>query len=311
MAIYKFYNIQLLPINTKEIPEVGEEGYCKLFEFLSAQIQEYKNNSYKISSIAVAMRGDMLFAPFSVSTFDIPAGKGASKLIYGSFLKFDDINELFDTNSGETEYVTKGNTSSKRFDFGFVFDPHHHVMAIHDAKGLPTRGPLINALRDILEVHTQKHFKDYSLEIEELTSAESIKIFFDRKMSGFKKYDGYVTFSNSDKFNDYVDSIMVKEAEKELKDKSVGKWSVRYDSFKSSSMSELPEQAKIQMALAAQYGNVEISYLDEEGVKKKYVMEDYPVRESLNEKRTMGMRDKAIEIKNLIFKAIQKTIFKK
>lgn len=311
MAIYKFYNIQLLPIDTKKIPEVGEDGYCKLFDFLSKQIHDYKENNYKISSIAISMRGDMLFAPFSVSTFEVPVEKGSGRIIYGSFLKFDDINELFDTNSGETEYVSKGNTSSKRFDLGFVFDPQHHVMAIHDTKGLPTRAPLIKALKEILDVHAQKHFKNYSLEIEELTLAESVEIFFDKKMAGFKKYEGHVTFSNSDSLDEFLETQIVKDAEQELKDKNVGKWISRYDSFPSSTMTELPRQAMVQMALAVRYGNVEVSYLDENGEKQKYVMEDYPVKESFKDDRKMGSRDKAIIIRNLIIKAIKKTVFKK
>lgn len=310
MAIFKFYNIQLLPIKTETISEVGEDGYCRLFQSLSNQVNSCKENSEKLSSIAYPMRGGMFFAPYSITITSYPSEKGDERLIYGSFLKFDDVNGVVDTNSGELLYKSKGNSSSKRYAFEFVFDPIQHVMAIHQAAGLPTRNPLIEALKSILDVHAVELFKNHSLEIEELTAAESIKIFFEKNLIGIKSYDGYVTFSNSGSFDEFAESAIVKKAEQELKDKNVGKWSSKYSSFKGSLMNELPEQAKVQMVLAARYGNVEVSYTDENGEKHKYVMEDYPVRESYKEEKQLGRRARAMEIKKLIIQAIKRTISK-
>ncbi|EMH4146636.1 TPA: DUF4747 family protein [Providencia stuartii] len=310
MAIYKFYNIQLLPIDTKKVSEVGVDGYCRLFEALSNQVNACKENGDKLSSIAFPMRGEMFFAPYSITITTYPSKDGESRLVYGSFLKFDDVNEVVDTNSGELLYKSKGNSSSKRYDLEFVFDPEQHVMAIHHTAGLPTRNPLIEALKSILEGHAAELFKNHSLEIEELTAAESIKIFFEKNLLGIKSYDGYVTFSNSGSFDEFAESAIVKKAEKELKDKNVGKWSSKYSSFKGSLMSELPEQAKVQMVLAARYGNVEVSYTDENGEKHKYVMEDHPVREFYKEEKQLGRRSRAIEIKNLIVQAIKRTVSK-
>lgn len=43
MAIYKFYNIQMLPINT-DVGNIGAEGYCRLFQSVSDMIDEIKEN---------------------------------------------------------------------------------------------------------------------------------------------------------------------------------------------------------------------------------------------------------------------------
>ncbi|HKN05506.1 MAG TPA: DUF4747 family protein [Buttiauxella sp.] len=304
MAIYKFYNIQLLPIET-DVKEVGHKGYINLFKALGELVDDAKFNKIKLSAIAVAMRGEMYFAPFNVTLFTYAGNEESKTVIYGSFLKFDDVNELVDTNSGKTEYRSNGNTSSKRFDLEFVFDPYTHVLAIHDTRGLPARKPLIKAFSNILEVHAKQLFKKHSLEIEELTSADSIKAFLDLPKKGYKSYEGIVTFSNSDAFDDAMEALLA--TEKELKDKRVGKWEENYRSFSKSVMTDLPQQAKIQMALATKYGNAEVSYLDEDGVRQKYQMEDYPVREQLKEGTTKGNRDKSIAIIGLIKKAIIKT----
>ncbi|MGF6189583.1 DUF4747 family protein [Serratia sp. 2723] len=309
MAIYKFYNIQLLPIESN-VSEVGEGGYCRLFESIGELINECKVKNLKLSSIAVSMRGDMFFAPFDVTTYEYPGLDEEKKLIYGSFLKFDDVNELVDTSSGETEYISKGNTSSKRFNLEFVFDPCTHILAIHDTKGIPTRKPLIAALTKILDSHAKKIFKLHNLEIEELTSADSIKEFLATPKKGYKSYSGIITFSNSDSFDDALEREIVQKTEQELKDKKVAKWEANYKSFTKSVMNDLPDQAKIQMILATRYGNAEVSYLDSDGIRQKYQMEDYPVRLALKEDVKAGRRQKALMIKQLIVKAIERTRMK-
>lgn len=304
MAIYKFYNVQLLPIE-KSVAEVGVDGYCRLFEEVRILIEECKNKQNKLSSIAMKMRGDMFFAPFSVTLYEYDR-TNKKRIIYGSFLKFDDVNVLVDTNSGETEYRSKGNTSSKRYDLEFFFDPQTHTLAIQDTKGLPARAPLIDAMNNILGTHAVRLFKKHSLEIDELTSADSITEFLDLPKKGYKKYDGVVTFSNSDAFDHIMEGELQRQ-EEELKDKRVSKWEASYKSFTHSVMTDLPEQAKIQMALATKYGNAEVSYLDENGHKQKYQMENYPVKEQLTLKEYSGVKGKAIAVLGLIKKALDKT----
>ena len=310
MAIFKFYNIQLLPMN-KKIDEVGDEGYCKLFNAIKTQINETKEKGHRLSSMAIKMKGEMFFAPYSVTIKEYASddAKKPNKVVHGYFLKFDDVNELVDTDSGELEYRSKGNTSSKRLELEFVFDPKNHILAIHDAKGLPSRVPLIDALDRVLSGAAHALYPEHNLDIDELTAADSIEEFFAKPKKGFKNYTGTVTFSNSDDFEEIIEPELrplVAKAELELKDKSVGKWIMRYQSFKDHLMSDLPINAKVQMMLATQYGNAESSYTDEEGKDKKYQMEDYPVREPL-EGNPEGILDRTLSILGLIRKAKTRT----
>ncbi|MFA0406490.1 hypothetical protein [Vibrio sp. 10N.222.52.C12] len=73
MAYFKFYNIQLLPMDTTTTKEVGVDGYCKLFSAVGDKIAEIREKGLKLSSIAVKMRGEMYFAPFSVTLLEYPS----------------------------------------------------------------------------------------------------------------------------------------------------------------------------------------------------------------------------------------------
>lgn len=313
MAYFKFYNIQLLPMDTKKTKEVGVDGYCKLFNAIGEQISEIRHKGLKLSSIATKMRGEMYFAPFSVTIKEYPSSNKQipNKLVHGYFLKFDDVNELVDTESGKLEYRSKGNTSSKRFQLEFVFDPNNHIMAIHDTKGLPTKKPLITSLTDIFDGYAHRLFPEHNLEIEELTAADSVQEFFEEPKQGITSYSGKVTFSNSDEWDEYCNASLrpeARQAEQELKELSVGKWETKYNAFKDSLMSDLPRTAKIQMMLATLYGNAEARYVSEDGTKKKYYMEDHPVREQLREKaHSEGLLNRTIAIVRLIIKAKEKT----
>lgn len=313
MAIFKFYNIQLLPMDTSKTSEVGVEGYCSLFSAIGTQIAEVRKKGFKLSSIAARMHGEMYFAPFSVTIKDYPSNDAnkPNKLVHGYFLKFDDVDELVDTESGELEYRSDGNTSSKRFQLEFVFDPINHIMAIHDTKGLPSKNPLIAALKDMLDGYAHRLFPEHSLEIEELTAADSVQEFFEEPKQGITSYSGKVTFSNSDKWDEDLSEEFRPEAllvEQELKELSVGKWETKFSAFKDSLMSDLPRSAKIQMILATLYGNAEARYVTKDGTKKKYHMEDHPVREPLKEQQvTGGTLSRAIAIVRLTTLAKEKT----
>ncbi|MFA0405376.1 DUF4747 family protein, partial [Vibrio sp. 10N.222.52.C12] len=233
-----------------------------------------------------------------------------NKLIHGYFLKFDDVNELVDTESGELEYRSKGNTSSKRYQLEFVFDPINHIMAIHHAKGLPAKNPLIAGLTDMLDGYAHRLFPKHNLDIGELTAADSVQEFFEEPKRGITSYSGKVTFSNSDDWDADLNEELrpeAKEAEQELKALSVGKWETKFNAFKDSLMSDLPRAAKIQMILATLYGNAEARYIAEDGTKKRYHMEDHPVREQHPEEKQEGILNRGIAIVRLITKAKEKT----
>lgn len=307
MAVFKFYNIQLLPTNNNEVKEVGSNGYCKLFAALQSSLNETKEKKYPLSAIAAPMQRDMFFAPYSIDIKEYPGKKDKkNRIVHGYFLKFDNVNELFDIDSGKSEYKSKGNTSSKRYSLEFVFDPKNHILAINDIKGLPSRTPLIKALEDLFSGHAHRLFPKHGLTIDELTSADSLEELFSQPIKGFKSYKGKVTFSNSDLFDTAVQEEL-RKTEQEMKDTGVAAWESKYSSFDGSVMSDLPSSAKVQMALATQYGNAETVYMDENGKRQKYQMQDFPVRLPLEEEQPKGTLSRALSIKNLIVSAKQKT----
>ncbi|HEI8461866.1 TPA: DUF4747 family protein [Morganella morganii] len=310
MATFKFYNIQLLPMDRKKSSEVGVVGYCRLFSSVEKQLDTLRNEKKKLSSIAASLMGDMYFSAYSSSAYSYPSDGENQYLIHGYFLKFDDVNTLVDTDSGKISYKSVGNTSSRRFQFEYVFDPSLHILAIQDTKGLPTRNALIGALNDVFEYHVNILFPNHSLEIIELTSAESIRDFFLVPKKGYQTYKGEVTFSNSDDFDfDSEDELreLASELELELKVNEVHKWEANYKSFKGHLMSDLPKNAKAQLILAAKYGNAEVSYKDNNNEMQKYKMEKYPVKERLNESNiAQGIKNRALSIKNLIIQANKK-----
>lgn len=310
MATFKFYNIQLLPTEFKTVKEVGATGYCKLFNSINKKVQEVKQSGDKLSSIAAELRGDMYFSIYSATEISYD---DTNKLIHGYFLKFDDVDELLATDSGALKYKSTGNTCSKRHKFEFVFDPNIHVMAIQCKNGLPARKPLIEALFSLLDSHSHELYPSHCLDIEELTSADSINEFFNKPKKGITSFSGQVTFSNSDDFDDLLDDELrplVKQVEKELKEKNVASWSSRYTSFKGYLMSDLPMAAKAQMCLAAMYGNATASYTDNNGKKQKYQMDDYPVKDSISDNKVIGNKARAFAIAALIPKAKEKTRIK-
>ncbi len=163
MATFKFYNIQLLPVDRKKDSEVGVSGYCKLFESVEKQLETLREEKEKLSSVSAKLIGDMYFSAFSSSIYSYPLENGEQYLIHGYFLKFDDVNTLVDTESGKISYTSSGNNSSRRFQFEFVFDPALHILAIQDTKGLPTRNALIKALKEVLGAHANNLFPYHSL----------------------------------------------------------------------------------------------------------------------------------------------------
>lgn len=296
MAIYKFYNVQLLPIDSKTTDFVGVSGYCKLFTLLGNDAEKARNER-DLVSISAVMKNKVYFAPFEVTIKNYIDNK---HIAYGTFLKFDEIAELFDTQTGDLQFKSKGNSSSKRYEMSFVFDPELHILAIQDTKGTPSRTPLIEALETLLERYVVTSFNDYTLSIHELTSAASLEQVLSTPKNGYRSFSAKVSFSNSDKFDAEFEKELA-ESEQELKDNNVHSAEVTYKTQKEGLMPDLPHTAKVMAWLATKFGNVNITYKENHELKT-FHMQDYPVR--LPAKTATSTRlDKALEIKKLIHEA--------
>lgn len=269
MAVFKYYNVQLLPIDTQKFKEVGAEGYRRVFSDLRSRVIGAKR-SRSIENISGSLRNDFYFAPFVVNALD--------EFAYGEFLKFDQVDKVQNLYTGKDEFEGNEGSTSKRYDFLFAFDYSAHTLAIQLAKGLPSAQPLIDALVDILRPVVDDLHPNHQLHIQELTSAESLsKIFAAQK---FRRVAVEVTFSNSEE----LEEELLRNAgvtEHDLKQKSVHSVTHIEKPARKGSMSGLSNMAKPLLVIAAQYGNADVSYATEDGEWDHYHMRDYPVKEEV------------------------------
>ncbi len=138
MASFKFYNIQILPLD-KNDKMIGADGYKAVFSSLKLKVDEYlrKKNLFGISH---NLRNDFFFAPESMTIRD--------DIAYGTIMKYDNVEKVFGTLDDEEKYVSSGGDSSKKYLFRFVFDFNKHILAIEKGKGLPSVHVLTEAWKN-------------------------------------------------------------------------------------------------------------------------------------------------------------------
>lgn len=269
MAVFKYYNVQLLAIDTTEHGEVGADGYKQVFASLRSRVIGAKRKR-QIETVAGQLRNDFHFAPFEITVMD--------EFAYGEFLKYDQVERVQNLYTGKDEFEGKEGSTSKRYDFLFAFDYQTHTLAIQLTKGLPSAQPLIEALVEIFRPVVDDIHPNHQLHVQELTSAESLlKVFAAER---FRRVEVEVTFSNSEE----LEEELLRNAgvtEEDFKHKSVHSVTHIEKPARKGSMSGLSNMAKPLLVIAAQYGNANVNYATEEGEWDHYHMRDYPVKEEL------------------------------
>jgi hypothetical protein len=274
MARFKFYNVQLLPLDTGAHGNIGADGYKTVLSALS-EITKKARTTKKLEQISAPLRNSMFFSPFKIDIY--------SNYAAGTFLKFDHIDAIRDLYTGdETMQVGEGLTS-KRYSFDFLFDYSKHILAIRIGKGIPSREPLIDALNFIFTPIVESDFPKYTLRIAQLTSRESLDEVL--KADSYSRVDVQVTFSNSDEF----DEQMQKDLEKELKKKNVHDVHHIEKADKNAQMKDMSKVANALLRLATKHGNATVKYNKAEHTKI-YHMADFPVIEKVKVARN-GSRD--------------------
>lgn len=269
MAVFKYYNVQLLAVDTQKFGEVGAEGYKQVFSDLRSRVIGAKR-ARAIENVAGRLRNDFHFAPFEVNALD--------EFAYGEFLKYDQVEKVQNLYTGKDEFEGNEGSTSKRYDYLFAFDYATHTLAIQLSKGLPSAQPLIDALIDILRPVVDDLHPNHQLHIQELTSAESLsKVFAAQK---FRRVAIEVTFSNSEE----LEEELLRNAgvtEEDLKQKSVHSVTHIEKPARKGAMNGLSNMAKPLLVIAAQFGNADVSYATDDGEWDHYHMRDYPVKEEL------------------------------
>ncbi|MBB5321173.1 DUF4747 family protein [Marinobacter oulmenensis] len=191
MAVFKFYNLQLLALDTDSHGEVGKEGYRRLFQNLATRMQSAKDDM-ALERVSGSLVNDFYFAPFEVEIKENYA--------QGKFIKFDQVASVHNLYTEEDEFKGGKGSTSKRYGFPFVFDFESHTLAIQRKRGLPSVNQLMKVLGDVIVPVSQTVFPEYQLSIREMTSAQSLEKVFNAEY--YKRVKVDVTFSNSADLDD-------------------------------------------------------------------------------------------------------------
>ncbi|WP_219847316.1 DUF4747 family protein [Burkholderia multivorans] len=269
MAGFRYYNVQLLPINVHERGDVGKKGYQTFFAGLKQRVVKAVQDR-RVEAIAYGLRSGLLFSAFTVEPADDYAR--------GKFLKFDVAESVIDIYTSQTVFTASPGASAHPTYFRFAFDYDRHILAIEDTQGrLPSTGQLIKALSHLLEPVRSDLYPEYILTIDQLTASDAVQKVF-KEAKGFRRVHVTVTFANSDKF--------VQSLQKELRDKNIHQVEHIEKASKGSLMDSPTEFGKFLLQIAQRYGNASINYVVGQGktLKRKiFRMKDHPVRQILKE----------------------------
>lgn len=274
MAVFKYYNIQLLAIDTKTHGEVGSEGYKKLFTDLRDRVNRAKS-AEELPKVAANLRNDNLFCPLDIVIKDNYA--------QGRFIKFNRVDRVENLYTRQDEFQGGDASITKRSEFLFVFDFVHHTLAIQNARGLPSAAPLIHCLIQILRPVADHVHPNHQVHIREMTSAQSLQEVFQGER--YRRVSVEVTFSNSEELEDEL-LADVAEYEQNLKANNVHSVTHIERPAKKGSMSGLSQLAAPLLVLAARFGTADVSYRKKDETEWTYYhMRDYPVLQRVSEQR--------------------------
>lgn len=244
MAKFRQYNIQLLPLDTKKTPEVGIQGYEKLFDLLKQHTAEsYK--AKKMATEAMPLVHDTFICPFVIHT--------ESQFAYGSFIKFhkaETVTEfytqerLFEAPSGSTAVV---NT----FYFRFIFDYANHRFGIEEKGGrLPSPDVMLRTLEHFLQPLAQRYFFKHTFSINLISDERSLNEVL-AEGNEFGSVHVKIAFPNSRRLNDTL---------RELKDLNAHSIEANVGPAKGARMSGLPQYVKDLIRNASELGEATITF---------------------------------------------------
>jgi hypothetical protein len=271
MAGFRYYNVQLLPINVRERGDVGKTGYQAFFAGLKQRVFNAVQDR-RVEAIAYGLRNGLLFSAFTIAPEDDYAR--------GKFLKFDVAESVIDIYTSQTVFTASAGASAHPTYFRFAFDYDRHILAIEDTLNrLPSTGQFIKALSHLLEPVRAEFFPEYILTIDQLAASEAVQKVFD-EAKGFRRVHVTVTFANSDKF--------VQTLQKELREKNIHLVEHTEKANKDSLMDSPTDFGKLLLQIAQRYGNASINYVVGQGKsmkRKVFRMKDHPVRQVLKERK--------------------------
>ena len=269
MASFRLYNIQLLPLDTSTTPEVGIEGYRRLFSLLhEASATAHKEKTLLQS--AYSLPHETFFSPFTVV-----AGK---KFTYGKWVKFHKAESVVDLYTNRSLFTAgKADTAvSSNYLFRFVFEYEAHRLAVEELGGkLPSAGTLLKALLYLLKPIADENFPAHVLTVNLVSETRMLEQAL-TEATGFRHVEVRVTFPNGELSNKL----------KQLKSNNVHVLKAEASSEKEALMPKLPDFIEELVRASAEYGRSKFTYFKEKmGRKQTFSTEAFPEKIYLRTKK--------------------------
>jgi Domain of unknown function (DUF4747) len=252
MASFRLYNIQLLPLDTAKTPEVGEQGYRKLFSLL----REFSLAVHKTKALAESsykLPHDTYFAPFTVV-----AGE---KFAEGKWVKFQRADAVVDLYTNESLYTAgKGDAAvSNNYFFRFIFDYEVHRLAVEELQGkLPSANSLLDALDSILRPIADQNFPEYTLTVNLVSESKALEVALAEAV-GFRHVEVRVTFPNGE----------LSSRLRQMKDNNVHVVKAEASSDKNALMPKLPDFILEMVRASTDYGRSKFTYFKKKLARKQ------------------------------------------
>lgn len=269
MAAFRLYNIQLLPLDTARIPEVGAAGYRLLFELLresSLAAHEAKtlvDSSYKLPH-------DTYFAPFTIVAGD--------KFAEGKWVKFQRAETVVDLYTNKNLYTAgKGDAAvSNNHIFRFVFDYEVHRLAVEEnGSKLPSPSSLLKALTSILKPVADRHFPEHTLTVNLVSESKALEAAL-AEAAGFRHVEVRVTFPNGE----------LSDRLRQLKENNVHVVKAEASSDKGALMPKLPDFILDMVRASTEYGRSKFTYFKKKlSGRQVFSTEAYPEKVRLRVKK--------------------------
>jgi hypothetical protein len=242
---FQAYNIQLLPLDTSKVEEVGVAGYKKLLQKLSDSFTKAVQEK-RLLQEAYTLVNDTYFCPFVIHPRD--------KYSVGSLVKFHKAETVQDLYTQEDLYIKSGTATpvSNIYLFRFLFDFKHHLLLIEESRGrLPAPAKMEKALTYFFAPVAERFFQEHSLTINLISEDKTLKKVL-KDADGFSHIDVKLTFPNGPN--------VLPNALEELRGKNIHKVELSLSAAKNA---QIPEPTSYMSALlehVSRYGEATISY---------------------------------------------------
>lgn len=260
MASFRLFNIQLLPLDTAKTPEVGVEGYQRLFATLKENIESAQrlktlaDQSYKLPH-------DTHFAPFVVH-----ADKGFA---HGKWVKYQRAEAVVDLYTNESLYTAGEGVAavSNNHYFQFVFDYVTHRFAIEELQGkLPSSASVVKALDSTLRPVADQAFPEHVLTVNLISEKKALEEAL-AEATGFRSVEVKVTFPNGPELSARL---------RELKENNVHVVRAQASSEKDAVMPSLPDFILDLVKASTNYGQSKFTYVRDKLRRGKFSTEAFP-----------------------------------